>query len=102
MSQLKQNRRLSDPIVEEVRAVREAIDEEVGHDLKKLADRARRAGEEYRRTHGAMQDPNSDVGQAARPGRDRRGDRRGPLGRPRLIRRHRHRHIDGMNAEYAR
>ena len=38
-------------IVDEVRRVREAIDEEVGHDLEKLADRARKAGEEYRRTH---------------------------------------------------
>lgn len=53
MSQLKHVRRVSDPIVEEVRAVREAIDEEVGHDIKKLAERARKAGEEYRRTHGA-------------------------------------------------
>ncbi|HOB73094.1 MAG TPA: hypothetical protein PKG54_01085 [Phycisphaerae bacterium] len=43
--------RLEDPIVDEVRAVREAIDEEVGHDIAKLAERARRAGEEYRRTH---------------------------------------------------
>lgn len=55
MSQLKQDRRVSDPIVEEVRAVREAIDEEVGHDLKKLAERARKAGEEYRRAHGAAE-----------------------------------------------
>jgi len=52
MSQLKHDRRLRDPIVEEVRAVREAIDEEVGHDLKKLAERARKAGEEYRRARG--------------------------------------------------
>lgn len=38
-------------IVDEVRRVREAIDEEVGHDVEKLANRARQAGEEYRRTH---------------------------------------------------
>ena len=44
--------RLVDPIVDEVRAVREAIDEEVGHVVAKLAERARRSGEEYRRTHG--------------------------------------------------
>lgn len=43
--------RLEDPIVDEVRAIREAIDEEVGHDIAKLAERARRIGEEYRRTH---------------------------------------------------
>jgi hypothetical protein len=44
--------RLTDPIVDEVRAIREAIDEEVGHDIAKLAERARLIGEEYRRTHG--------------------------------------------------
>jgi hypothetical protein len=55
MSQLKQGRRLSDPIVEEVRALREAIDEEVGHDVRKLAERARKAGEEYRRARGARE-----------------------------------------------
>ena len=55
MSQLKQDRRVSDPIVEEVRAVREAIDEEVGHDLKKLAELARKAGEEYRRARRATE-----------------------------------------------
>ncbi len=37
-------------IVEEMHRVREAIDEEVGHDVEKLAERARKAGEEYRRT----------------------------------------------------
>jgi hypothetical protein len=44
--------RLDDPIVDEVRAVREAIDEEVGHDIAKLAERARRIGEAYRLAHG--------------------------------------------------
>jgi hypothetical protein len=43
--------RLEDPIVEEVRAVRKAIDEEVGHDIAKLAERARRIGEQYRRAN---------------------------------------------------
>jgi hypothetical protein len=42
---------LPNAIVDEVRRVREAIDEEVGHDVEKLAERARRAGEEYRKTH---------------------------------------------------
>lgn len=31
-------------IVDEVRRVREAIDEEVGHDVEKLAERAHQAG----------------------------------------------------------
>ncbi len=38
-------------IVDEVCQVREAIDEEVGHDFEKLAERACQVGEEYRRTH---------------------------------------------------
>ena len=65
MSQTKQTRRLSDPIVEEVRAVREAIDEEVGHDLRKLAERARKAGEEYRRARGAAKVQIPDVSRPA-------------------------------------
>lgn len=52
MSQSEQPRRFRDPIVEEVRAVREAIDEEVGHDVATLAERARTIGEEYRRKLG--------------------------------------------------
>jgi len=44
---------LEDPIVDEVRAVREAIDKEVDHDVAKLAERVRRIGEEYRRAHNA-------------------------------------------------
>lgn len=68
MSQLKQDRRLSDPIVEEVRAVREAIDEEVGHDLTKLAERARKAGEEYRRARGAAEVQTPDVTRPASAG----------------------------------
>ena len=61
MIQFNQDRRVSDPIVEEVRAVREAIDEEVGHDLRKLAERARKAGEEYRRARGITEAQISDV-----------------------------------------
>jgi len=41
----------SNVIVDEVRRVREAIDEEEDHDLERLADRARKAGEDYRKTH---------------------------------------------------
>ncbi len=51
MKSAESDDRLEDPIVDEVRAVREAIDEEVGHDIARLAERARRIGEEYRRTH---------------------------------------------------
>ena len=68
MSQVKQNRRVSDPIVEEVRAVREAIDEEVGHDLRKLAERARKAGEEYRRARGATEVQAPDASRPASGG----------------------------------
>ncbi|MBN1347175.1 MAG: hypothetical protein JXQ73_31070 [Phycisphaerae bacterium] len=49
---VKGPRRYRDPIVEEVRAVREAIDEEVGHDVAKLAERAGAVGEAYRRRLG--------------------------------------------------
>jgi hypothetical protein len=52
MDPVKTVDRLEDPIVDEVRAVREAIDEEVGHDVHKLAERAARIGEEYRRKYG--------------------------------------------------
>jgi hypothetical protein len=43
---------LGESVVDEVRAIREAIDEDVGHDMRRLADRARRAGEEVRRQYG--------------------------------------------------
>lgn len=52
MSQVRGEPRINDLIVDEVRRVREAIDEEVGHDVAKLAERARRIGEEYRRKNG--------------------------------------------------
>ena len=52
MNPVKTPRRTKDPIVDEVRAVREAMDAEVGHDIAKLAERAQRVGEEYCRTHG--------------------------------------------------
>lgn len=61
MTLSKQNGRPLDPIVAEVRAVREAIDEDVGHDLVKLAERARRAGEEYRRSRGLKPVQPADV-----------------------------------------
>lgn len=43
---------LGESVVEEVRAVREALDLEVGHDVVKLAEAARRVGEEVRRQYG--------------------------------------------------
>ncbi len=52
MNPASAKQRLSDPIVEEVRAIREALDAEVGHDVAKLAERARQAGEAYRRQQG--------------------------------------------------
>jgi hypothetical protein len=53
MSEVSQERRPRDFIVEEVRAVREAIDEEVGHDVAALAERARRVGEAFRQRRDA-------------------------------------------------
>jgi hypothetical protein len=52
MGRIKQRRRIADAIVDEVRTVREAIDAEVGHDVAKLAQRAAKVGEEYRRKLG--------------------------------------------------
>ncbi len=40
---------LGESVVDEVRAIREAIDAEVGHDVARLAERARRIGEAVRR-----------------------------------------------------
>lgn len=54
MSDNKEYPKLANPIVDEVRAIREAIDEEVGHDIAKLAERAKRIGDEYRRRHGMI------------------------------------------------
>jgi hypothetical protein len=39
--------RLGPSIVDDVRAIRQAIDNEVGHDIDKLAERARLAGERF-------------------------------------------------------
>ena len=43
---------LGESVVDEVRRIRESIDAEVGHDLRKLAERARRAGEDVRKRYG--------------------------------------------------
>ena len=48
----KAESRLGESVVDEVRAIREAIDEEVGHDVAKLAAEARRASEAVRREFG--------------------------------------------------
>jgi hypothetical protein len=39
-------------VVDEVRAIRETIDAEAGHDIRKLAQQARRVSEEVRREYG--------------------------------------------------
>ena len=52
MSDRDRDHLLEQSVVTEVRAIREAIDEEVDHDIDKLAERASRIGKEYRRTHG--------------------------------------------------
>ena len=43
---------LGESVVDEVRTIREAIDAEVGHDLQRLAELARRTSEQVRRTYG--------------------------------------------------
>lgn len=43
---------LGESVVDEVRAIREAIDTEVGHDLRKLAERARLVSEQARAEFG--------------------------------------------------
>jgi hypothetical protein len=44
--------RLGESVVDEVRAIREAIDEEVGHDVARLVERARCVSEDVRRRYG--------------------------------------------------
>lgn len=51
-SQIDFETRLGESVVDEVRAIREAIDEEVGHDIARLAAEARRRSEEIRREFG--------------------------------------------------
>lgn len=48
----KVDQRLGESVVDEVRAIREAIDQEVGHDVAKLAVEARRASDAVRREFG--------------------------------------------------
>ena len=43
---------LGESVVDEVRAIREAIDEEVGHDLGRLAELARRKSSEIMSRYG--------------------------------------------------
>ncbi len=47
----------SDAIVDDVRAVRESIDEEFGHDVEKIAEQARKAGEAFRRKQSSESRP---------------------------------------------
>ncbi len=42
------------PVVEEVRAIRKAIEEECGNDIEKLGEYFRRVGEEYKRTRAPV------------------------------------------------
>jgi hypothetical protein len=37
-----------DPLIDEVRSIRRKLDEEAGHDIRKLAENAKKAGDEYR------------------------------------------------------
>ena len=49
----KPGSRLGPSVVDEVRTIRAEIDQEVEHDIHKLAERARRIGEEFRRRRGS-------------------------------------------------
>ncbi len=46
------NSTLGESVVDEVRSIREAIDAEAGHDIRKLAEQARGASERVRREYG--------------------------------------------------
>lgn len=50
----EQSTPLGESAVDDVRAVREAIDEEVGHDLRKLVEQARRKSAEVRQQYGMI------------------------------------------------
>jgi len=49
--------KLGPSVVQEVRAIRAAIDKEVGGDIHKLAERARRAGEDFRSLQQTKKSP---------------------------------------------
>ncbi len=46
------NSTLGESVVDQVRSIREAIDAEAGHDIRKLAEQARRVSEQVRRKYG--------------------------------------------------
>jgi len=52
MNPTKIDPKLGESVVDEVRAIREAIDEEVGHDVARLAAQARQVSEVVRREFG--------------------------------------------------
>lgn len=52
IDQDRQRDPLGESVVDEVRAIREALDEEAGHDVTKLAEMARRASDQVRREFG--------------------------------------------------
>lgn len=62
---MKDDPQTGESVVGEVRAIREAIDDEVGHDMTRLAERARRVSAEVRREFGMKVAtlPSADQGQ---------------------------------------
>jgi len=52
MNPTKIDPQLGESVVDEVRAIREAIDEEVGHDMARLAAQARQVSETVRHEFG--------------------------------------------------
>jgi hypothetical protein len=63
--------RLGPSIVDDVRAIRQAIDNEVGHDIDKLAERARLAGERFQAAINA-----GEIQKPAGPARSRHAAKR--------------------------
>jgi hypothetical protein len=49
MNRSVKSSKLGPSVVDQVRSIRSEIDQEVGHDIHKLAERARRIGAQFRR-----------------------------------------------------
>jgi hypothetical protein len=52
--------RVGPSVVEEVRAIRQQLDEDSGHDIHALADNARRVADEFRKSRSIVQKRSSE------------------------------------------
>ncbi len=59
MSEIEQARDTSDPLIDEVRAVRKALSEQFGNDVDELAKYLRKIGDEHRQKSGHRDAPPS-------------------------------------------